>query len=59
MYIGGLFLLFFPCFSLSPLSSLFILNYGSLFFKLKRVANVTCDSQVVDVILYSLNYTTF
>lgn len=47
-------------FSLSPhISTLFIINYVSLFLILKRVAYDTYDSRVANVICNSLNYTIF
>jgi hypothetical protein len=57
LYLRVFFSLFF---SLSPhISTLFIINYVSLFLILKRVAYDTYDSRVANVICNSLNYTIF
>lgn len=57
LYLRVFFSLFF---SLSPhISTLFIINYVSLFLILKRIAYDTYNSRVANVICNSLNYTIF
>jgi hypothetical protein len=55
----GLFISFFPYFSLSPLTYFFIVKCISVFLILERVVDDSYDLRVEDAICDSLNYATF